>query len=138
MFQRIQSVFLLLTDVLLVLLFFVPFGTVGIAAAATSVAALDLIWPLVAQFVLSSVAVIAAVNYKNRKLQMRLCLIGATVSVMYLAFVYTLINFVMGETMSFSPGIGAHFSALNPALFVLAYYFIKRDEEMVRSADRLR
>ncbi len=138
MFQRIQSVFLLLTDLLFVLLFFVPFGTVGVAAAATPVEALDLIWPLVAQFVVSSIAVIAAFNFKNRKFQMRLCLIGATVSIMYLAFVYTLINFVMGETMSFSPGIGAHFSAINPALFVLAYYFIKRDEEMVRSADRLR
>jgi hypothetical protein len=57
---------------------------------------------------------------------------------MYLAFVYALINFVIGETMSFSPGLGAHFSAINPALFILAYYFIKRDDDMVRSADRLR
>jgi hypothetical protein len=118
MFQRIQSVFLLLTDLLLVLLFFVPYGNLGVAAAATPVAALDLIWPLVAQFVVSSIAVVAAINYRNRKLQMRLCLIGAAVSVMYLAFVY--------------------FSAINPALFILAYYFIKRDDDMVRSADRLR
>jgi hypothetical protein len=138
MFQRIQSVFLLLTDLLLVLLFFVPYGNLGVAAAATPVAALDLIWPLVAQFVVSSIAVVAAINYRNRKLQMRLCLIGAAVSVMYLAFVYALINFVIGETMSFSLGLGAHFSAINPALFILAYYFIKRDDDMVRSADRLR
>jgi hypothetical protein len=143
MIQRIQSLFLFLIDIVLVVLLFVPFLKAhlpGNPVALTSFTLMDYPSALVGQVVLCIVAGAGVVTFRNRKLQMRICIAGMFLSVVYtcfLAIIPTILN-EAGAQIEHHVGAGTWISLANFFLFFLAWKFVKKDEELVKSMDRIR
>lgn len=156
MIQRIQTVYLAIVGVLLLL-----FIIVGVNLA--TLAAEDGVYQLTAvtasfltesgsETVFSSFPVAATVavcllltayaitQYKNRKLQIRLIQIAMTLQpiIGIVVFFYANKMAALSESasLSYSPFLGV--LILNLVLYFLALRGVKKDEALVRSADRLR
>jgi drug/metabolite transporter (DMT)-like permease len=79
-------------------------------------------------------ALIAIFLYKNRKLQLRICIAGIIVSLVNIFLYYK-------ETKTFAEGnydLTAILSIAIPVFFILATRGINKDEKLVKSLDRLR
>lgn len=143
MIQRIQSLFLFLVDIVLVVLLVVPFMTVGVPGGTeppVGMTLLDYPTTLIGQIVLCILAAAALAMFRNRKLQMRLCIAGMFLSVIFscfLAVVPMLLNDAFGNENSHIAA-GTWISLANFLLFFLAWRFVKKDEELVKSMDRIR
>jgi hypothetical protein len=149
MIQRKQSLFLALAVILLVQFFIFPvysfekgeeqllFYIYGIGHLTTDY------FTLIALNVFSVFLLIAIIFlYKNRKQQMLLCKIatllitGLIVAIFYFAENAKSQPELAGYTSEMRPMLVAPLAAL--VLVILANRAIKQDEELVRSADRLR
>lgn len=143
MIQRIQSLFLFLVDIVLVVLLFVPFMTAGPPNSTeppVGMTLLDYPTTIVGQAVLCVIAAAALAMFKNRKAQMKLCIAGMVLSVIFssfLAVIPMLLNDAFGNENS-QTSIGTWISLANFLLFFLAWRFVKKDEELVKSMDRIR
>jgi hypothetical protein len=145
MIQRIQTIFLLLNDVVFVTLFFVPLMAMGGAKGpqfAQELTLTDYPIALVGEILIVVLAGFAMAMFKNRKLQMRLCTIGVIVSLLVsgalLATPYSLNAETYVDQRVYTTGIGTYLSFAHVVMFILARIFIKRDEDLVNSMDRLR
>ena len=90
-------------------------------------------------FVLSAVlAVFSIINFKKRQHQFVLNRLNMIFNFILLGFfVYRSLN-LPGETMVSEKGIGMFLPAISIVLLVLANKAIKKDEDLVKSVDRLR
>ena len=90
-------------------------------------------------FVLSAVlAVFSIINFKKRQHQFVLNRLNMIFNFILLGFfVYRSLN-LSGETMVSEKGIGMFLPAISIVLLVLANKAIKKDEDLVKSVDRLR
>ncbi len=154
MIQRAQSIYFLLAAIsLFMTLFFgfaeymtddgnVLFNLYGVSENANEV---DVWMPY--KIVIPFIAALCLFNllqYKNRKLQMSICKILyallLTLIVVLFIDVYTLGPKIAG--MNNQPekaiGIGLYFPVIALPFVILAHRRIKKDEELVRSVDRLR
>ncbi|MGL4596900.1 MAG: DUF4293 domain-containing protein [Bacteroidia bacterium] len=142
MIQRIQSLFLAFVGVLFFVLLFIPVlqYTVGKTTETFSLSLLDLPLALIGQVLLDFVAVFAIIRFKNRSQQILICRIGLLLSVFFTAALIALPSAFasLAPNQTAVPAIGAWLTILNILCFFLAAYFIRKDEELVRSADRLR
>jgi hypothetical protein len=84
-------------------------------------------------------------SYKNRNFQILLSKINSFLVVILMAFIYysyEISTQKISETNSAPPELSLKLGVLLPILSLilslLAIYFIKKDEELVRSADRIR
>lgn len=131
MWQRIQTIFLLISVIAAVAFLFIPlaelegdvlFGKNDIACTAVSIA-------------IALISLFAIMQYKNRKLQMRLCKINIGLSVAL--FIVAMIN-----ATRFSEYVHFEFAAGIPVVLVIALFFahrnIKKDDDLVKSMDRFR
>ena len=137
MIQRIQSLFLLLVDAVLVTLFFVPYAGYTMPEhenVPVTFLNFENPVPLIGQILLGMFAVGTMTQFRNRTLQIKLCTIGAGLSLAYSAYLIA-IPYMQTEIVS-APG--TWITLANFVLFMLARTFIKKDDEMVRSADRIR
>lgn len=145
MLQRIQTLFLMLNDVILIALFFIPIMSVADAkgpAFATPLGLTDVIPALIGEIVLAMFATLIITQYRNRKFQMKLCVVGAVLALlnttgMVLIVMMNNSSVTTGE-FHYSSESGTYISLAHFALFVLARIFIKRDEDLVASVDRIR
>ena len=146
MIQRIQSIYLFLVELIYLSLFFIPvynqhFDKTNIVNGMTL---LDMPVLIGITIVISFFAVYTIIQFKKRPLQIKFCNIGMLLSATAFAAVTTFPNFFTGEVTETqihfhtSFGIGTWFFALPIFLFFLASRAIKKDEELVRSADRIR
>lgn len=125
----------MLIDIVLVALFFVPFASMsGPGEAPVALTLMDDYVVMAGQIVLTVIASLGVVTFKNRGLQMKICLAGAVLSLAFTAYVASL-PFMHEHTTSEA---GTWITMANFILFMLAWKFVKKDEEMVRSTDRLR
>lgn len=152
MIQRIQSAFLLLVTALMVVVWFVPFGIFrgDYGVIQYSIFEVNQIkslilpeFPLIIPAILTIITALfsfaAVFMYKNRKLQIHMCIDCIILLValygVSLAYIFSAINklsFIFHPSFVISlPGIGI-------ALFLLAIIFIKKDEKLVKSTDRIR
>ena len=152
MIQRIQSIYLLLAAICSLLCFYVDFASwgnphaMGINAckvwSADDAATLGHPWGImVFTFLSMGIALKAIFSYKNRRAQMKM-----TKAVIWLvlfnyiaigAYTYTYFTRLSGDTLlDIRPGIA--FPLLTAIFAFLAYRGIRRDDELVRSADRIR
>lgn len=99
----------------------------------------------VMQILISSLALITIFFFKKRQLQIKLCklnLLLVTIQivaiVMYLDVIKETISPTNTLEVFLSLKIGIILPLLSIILLYLAIFFIKKDEELVRSADRLR
>ncbi|MDQ3108446.1 MAG: DUF4293 domain-containing protein [Bacteroidota bacterium] len=143
MIQRVQTVFLALVVVLFVALLFIPVYQVNPATQIDDQANGNLLHnPLLLLPIafLTLLAVIAIFMYKNRPMQIKICRAGLIISLL------TAVNAIIFPQF-FLHGIpkenimvtnGAYLLPVNIILFALAAYRIKKDEDLVKAADRLR
>lgn len=157
MIQRIQSIFLALVVVLGVIASFMPvlsftsadttylmslYKTVTVSETADIIAKNMGVGVL--QGVVQLLALVIIFLFKNRGLQMKLAKLNILLIALQIAAIVMYIDTVktaIGETAN-DIAIGVKFGAIIPLLSLiltyLAIHFIKKDDKLVRSADRLR
>ena len=155
MIQRIQSVFLILAFASAVAVFFFPLASfLGkyhyVKLTVLEVAEqhqYDVEWPntLPLAAVLGLTGLLSFVTifiYKNRVAQMRLIRFSVLLNIVFLALIFFYyvpeLESIINTTADYisEPGI---FLSIVPLIFlVLALRFIRKDEKLVRAADRLR
>ena len=142
MIQRIQTIYLFLTVLISASLFFLPLFEIPAAAAeeaprkfmVTSNALL-----LVLTSVIGVLSLVVIFLFMNRSLQMRLCrLILIITFVMIGLLFYTSDAITSGLDQKVVYKIGTYLPLVQVVLIFLAHRAIKKDELLVRSADRLR
>ncbi|MDD4215531.1 MAG: DUF4293 domain-containing protein [Bacteroidales bacterium] len=160
MIQRIQSLFLLLAVAAYVLLFFFPFAEyrtddmvytfslLGITGGNSN----STIPLMIAVCVLAITCFVTIFLYKKRLIQIKITAITLLAHIGFIAALFYSaetviahsISKTMTETLSATTEIipeykAGMYIALLPVVFlVLAHRFIRKDEKMVRAADRLR
>jgi uncharacterized membrane-anchored protein len=136
MIQRIQSVWLFLACICGFLLYMFPFfvGTQGPDIAMKELSATNNIGTTISNTIVIVLLIITILLFKNRKLQLRLCIV---------AVIAQAINFALGHfaTKNYNSGQYTIWALL--FIFVLFFIFlaasaINKDEKMVRNSDRLR
>ena len=129
MLQRIQSVFLFLSSIItLIMIFFVPIFEIG----SKEMFASDFLWAKVFLFISAFLSLISINLYKSRKKQILLCSFSRTqitIALILLLFMYKKELNVKVELLLF---------AIPYILLILSSYFIKKDEKLVKSSDRIR
>ena len=136
MIQRIQSIYLLLAAIIAGGLPFVfnlwktVEGTIVYAKDNT---------PILAAFLLSAiVSVISIFMFKNRKSQFVINRLNIILNfILLIVFVYCSIT-TSGESEISEKGVGVALPIISIVLLVLANKAIKKDEDLVKSVDRLR
>ena len=129
MLQRIQSVFLFISSVITpIMIFFVPIFELE----SKEMFASDFLWAKVFLFISTLLSLISITLYKNRKKQILLCSFSRTqitIALILLLFIYKKQMNVKIEILLF---------AIPYLLLILSSYFIKRDDKLVKSSDRIR
>lgn len=144
MLQRIQTIFLALAAVASFGSMGLPFATTPEPAEASMLFAdaaftvQDHIALLVLFAVAGALAVASIALFKNRSLQMRLSLLSSFALLAALAFGIMLFVMDRPAATGTSIALGAFLPLAALLLLLLAYRFIKKDEKLVRSMDRLR
>lgn len=161
MIQRIQTIFLFLSAAAIVLMAFFPianFANAATTGSATSYFIFDIFkvsneagpdpfsfWfnlPLI--IVAAAIALISIVTiflYKNRPVQMKLTQTGIFLNIILIVgilFFYVERIEKQTDTMANYEYIGIYLPLISLVFLVLALRFIKKDEKMVRSIERLR
>jgi peptidoglycan/LPS O-acetylase OafA/YrhL len=139
MLQRIQSIWLLLAAIAAFLTLNFSFFTGNITTATQTrqfekLTAFGHPLLLILSIALGTTCFICIFLYKNRKLQLQLCLAALAGSVLLLILFYY-------ETQKFVEGayaITALIALIIPVLLILAARGISKDEKLVKSLDRLR
>ncbi|MDX1463727.1 MAG: DUF4293 domain-containing protein [Marinirhabdus sp.] len=136
MLQRIQTIYILLSAIVMVCLYtWFPSIT---DQEGTVVIARDeyLVFGLI--FVSIALAVISILSFKKRQLQFVLNRLNIISNFVLLGvFVYRSLM-VSGETLVSEKGIGVLLPIISIVFLVLANKAIKKDEDLVKSVDRLR
>jgi hypothetical protein len=138
MIQRIQTVYLILTFVITgVLLFFIPLWTLNNGKAFYFMQ--DQVYTVLLG--LSTVlTIISIISYKKRQNQFVMGRLNIILNLILLGlFVYRSLN-LSGDTTTIvsEKGIGMFLPIVAIVLLVLANKAIKKDEDLVKSVDRLR
>lgn len=155
MIQRVQSIWLLLAAIILILMLFFPVATKS-AGAETSelytngllktvvdksgtVLTMNTFLPLLITNIAVAIMCLANIfNFKNRSLQKRIIIftIAAIGGFAFWCSVYA--KRLPGGVEGASFGFGAYMPALAILFCVLAIFGINKDERLIRSAERLR
>lgn len=158
MIQRIQTIYLTLAFIAIALLFAFPlaqffsetgtyiFSITGLKnmvpgepEAFNSMIFLPLIIVTVG---IALLAVFAIVQFKNRPLQVKLTSVGVLATIALIMGIFFLYIPVIEKKINIIPNyldsIGVYLPLVALVFFVMANRAIKRDEKLVRSADRLR
>jgi hypothetical protein len=162
MIQRIQSVFLFVVVILGVVIFLFPIATFysdtefikfflcsvrdqapdPFNEMSTASRVSNWIYPLalsILQVVIVLITLITIFKFKRRPLQIRLNYLNIFLTVLMIGGIFyfsTILEESIGTTAQY--GIGGVFPLVSIILFFLSNIFIKKDERLIRSADRLR
>lgn len=136
MIQRIQSVWLLLAALFVAAGFSFSFysGTNSKGEASYQLKAGETMWLTIVSLIIVVLSVIIIALFKNRKLQLRLCII-AIILQLILIFLY------YNQSTTFTQGtfsLTAILQAIAIVCFLLAAKGINKDEKLIISTDRLR
>lgn len=153
MIQRVQTLWLLAVLILQSLIWFLPFASFSMASgqdlnvalqslpdtvegAFTGYLSLYACWVIA---VLS--ALIGIFLFKKRRQQMKLCVYGMISSVLFAIFAW-ITAFKLADATQAELHMGSSLSLFMPVLsllcFVLALRYIRKDEALIKSLDRLR
>ena len=138
MIQRIQSLWLLLASVSAFLSFKLPFfsGTKEGVKNIPETAIIDggsNLFLLVATGAALIISLITIFLFKDRKLQLRLCVVGIVISLLIIFLYYNEIKSLAG-----SISLSCIFVFLIPVAFIMAARSIWHDEKLVKSLNKLR
>lgn len=136
MIQRIQSVYILISIIFMIIMFL--WFPIILDGEGTAIVQRDepLVLGLLAGTILLSF--VSIFSFKNRKRQMGLNRFNILLHVILLGvFAYQLLM-LSGEITISKKGIGVFIPVVSIVFLVLANKAIKRDENLVKSVDRLR
>ena len=136
MIQRIQTIYL----VIVVIIMGALFNWFPIILGEDGAIIIDRSEPLVLGLIFISIAlaIISILSFKKRKLQFVLNRLNIISNFILLGvFVYRSLT-LSGETLVSEKGIGVLLPIISIVFLVLANKAIKRDEDLVKSVDRLR
>ena len=153
MIQRIQTVYLLIVAVINSLLFFFPLNILPLSTSEIKISILGLysvtngietiqtqLFPLLALTgIIILVALVSIFIFKNRKLQMRFSLYNSVLGLglSFLAIYITTQEANFNHTqISFS--LGLIFPIIGSIFSFLAFKAIKKDDDLINSANRIR
>jgi len=138
MIQRQQTLWLLLATIAALLTFMFPFVTgkgldKGIEIDKSLTAGSDFLLLIAtgASLIISSVTIFL---YKDRKLQMKLCIVGLVISLA----IIVLYILSMDELTKTTLALAAILPFLIPVGYFMAIKNIRKDEKLVKSLDKLR
>jgi len=144
MIQRIQTIFLLLAAIVsggLTNVFYLWNASYDsdFTAYESILTESMLLKPIGVLFIISTIlSFVTIFLFKNRKLQFVINRINILLNFLLLGFiVYHVLN-LSGETTVSEKGIGSFLPIISVFLLVFANRFIKKDEDLVKSVDRLR
>lgn len=111
-----------------------------IVTAMDSLSSSDLlIKPIGILFIISAILSFTSIfQYKNRKFQMTLVRLNILINFLLLGLIVYQVQNLSGETLVSEKGIGSFLPIITIFLLVFANRFIKKDEDLVKSVDRLR
>lgn len=136
MLQRIQSIYLLIAAGVSAGLIYV--FELWVTKEDIKVFAQDSIFVFAAFLMSAVISVITIFKYKNRKSQFMLGRLNIILNFFLLGFfVYQSLN-LSGETLVSEKGIGMFLPIISIVFLALANKAIKKDEDLVKSVDRLR
>tara|TARA_R110001592_G_scaffold123026_5_gene330443 strand:+ start:55 stop:465 length:411 start_codon:yes stop_codon:yes gene_type:complete len=136
MIQRIQSFYLLIVAILAGVLPF--FFNLWISIDGIEVFADNEMLISIAFYISAVLAIWAIVQFKKRKTQFVINRLNMILNIFLLGFfVYRSLN-LSGETLVSEKGIGMLIPVFSIVFLVLANRAIKKDEDLVKSVDRLR
>ena len=156
--QRIQTVYLAIITICCGLVFVFPFAEIITSNGSVIMDGISIIsqnaniaaelfkpWPVTILALLAALLAPACITqFKNRTLQMKMCrlnallLLGLVFSMFYLIDKAQAMFTNMEIETEISYGIGTYLPLVAVVLNILATRAIKKDEKLVRSADRLR
>ena len=136
MIQRIQTVYLLLTFIITgVLMFFIPLWTLNTGKAFYFMQ--DQVYTILLGLS-TMLTIISIISYKKRQNQFVMGRLNIILNLILLGlFVYHSLTVSGGRALS-EKGIGMFLPIFSIVFLVLANKAIKKDEDLVKSVDRLR
>jgi uncharacterized membrane protein YqjE len=138
MLQRIQSVFLAASAALVGLLFALPFAA-AIDAQGNEVTLSSVDFPMIViQVATFGATLVNIFLYKQRRRQLRLCILNGVALLGYQAFTLLSVFLLAQHANAIQHKIAIAFPAIAAVLTFLAMRGIARDEALVRSLNRLR
>jgi uncharacterized membrane protein len=143
MLQRIQTLFLILALIVsagFIFVFPLWFSGEIIVGAMDTISSSDIfIKPIGILFIISAILSFTAIfQYNNRKFQMTLVRLNILINFLLLGLIVYQVQNLSGETLVSEKGIGSFLPIIVIFLLVFADRFIKKDEDLVKSVDRLR
>lgn len=151
MIQRKQTLFLLAVAIIAILLFFIPFQSVNpegkrfpvdlLTGFKTPSITSNIFIPLILNVLVLLISIITIFLYKNRVLQYKLANLLGFLNVFIIGLFFLLSFIFVRDEASAEPvlfKIGAFLPVLGIIFSFLAAHFIKKDEQLVRNADRIR
>lgn len=148
MIQRKQTLFLLAVVIIAIIQFFLPFQVATISdtkwdiclmpGCSSEVINSNIYFPMIINIIILILSFAIIFLYKNRVLQYKLSnlLVVFNMFVVGLFFILSYIKEEQTSTINYQTG---SFLPLTSAIFAfLAGHFIKKDEQLVRNADRIR
>ena len=148
MIQRVQSIFLLLVVALSAVLLVVPvyefhdFGHAGQVDPGVEVQTFNISGNallMILNYAIGIIALVAIILYKWRKIQIRMCNLGLLLTCLLIGLL-----FFVADTMSSNMNkrvvylYGSYLPLIELIFLFLASRFVRKDEDLVKSADRLR
>jgi drug/metabolite transporter (DMT)-like permease len=136
MIQRQQTLWLLLATIGAILSFRFPFYTGSPVDNPNATEIIDAAQNFFLIVTTGSSAILSLVTiflFKDRKLQIRLCLIGLAISILILVFYFLEIKKLNG-----TPSLYALLVLVIPISYFMAFRGIRADQKLVRSLDKLR
>ncbi len=152
MIQRIQTVWLFLTSLVLLLLLLIPIVTqqangtdywivaTGLYQKTNQASSqMESFTPLLISTIATAILALANIfNYTNRSLQKKLILVNMVFIVALSFWIYAAAKKIPGGLEHASSNLGAYFPVLAMIFLALALRGINNDEKLIKSADRLR
>lgn len=136
MWQRIQTLFMSVVVLLAVCLLFV--FEVGVDANGVALYGKDIVLVFFESVLTMLIVIVAIFQFKNRQNQFVLNRVAILIQFFLLGFfVYRALS-VPGEGLTSEKGIGAFVPIVSIVLLALANRAIKKDEDLVKSVDRIR
>lgn len=148
MIQRKQTLFLLVVALIAIILFFLPFQELNTPAGAWAICLMpgcssgkitsNIYFPMILNGLVMVLSVATIFLYKNRVLQFKVSNILVLFNVMILGLFFLLDFTIIEQGSAITYKIGAFLPLISIIFGYLAAHFIKKDEQLVRNADRIR
>lgn len=136
MWQRIQTLYMSVVVLLAICLLFV--FEVGVDANGVALLGKDIVLVFFQSVLTILIVIVAIMQFKNRQNQFVLNRVAILIQFFLLGFfVYRALS-MPGEGLTSEKGIGAFVPIVSIVLLALANRAIKKDEDLVKSVDRIR